>query len=133
MSYTSNMDQSEMEGKDRQDPTVNRSRRGDIRILEHAFNVLCIDFYDEVPTSDQIYLVGSQSTVESIDLQLGLRELGFSLVECDRTKSGIESELRILRITLTKDESDSDVGSVDRKDDRGIRFIVYGSECRGIQ
>ena len=122
----------EVESQDRDDPSVDTCARYDIGIVEHSFDVLCVNFDNEVSDSYDVQSEFSECAVEAVDLKFRLREASFAVVECDRSKSIVVVFPSILGIALTEIESNSDIGGVDSEDNGRVGGIIDWSECGRI-
>src|SRR6202040_3183954 len=77
------MNKSEVEGKNCDDPTIDACARGDVGIRKHAFDITGINFDDKVAYANEIEPKCTEGTIETIYFQLGLRKAGFAIVERD--------------------------------------------------
>ena len=62
----------EVEGQDRDDPSVDTCAWYDIGIVEHSFDVLRVNFDDEVSDSYDVQPEFSECAVEAVDLEFWL-------------------------------------------------------------
>ena len=109
----------EGKGEDRGDPAVHRSVRNDVRIVDHTFDIFCVDFDSEIASSDEPKLRGLECPEESVELDFGLGVAGFSVIPSDRSETG-----RIALVVgayLGEDEPDGYSGGVDGQYDFAIR------------
>src|SRR5229473_2131358 len=60
MHSAGNMYERKMEGEDRHYPSVNGRARIEVRISEHSFDVMSVDFDNEVANADKIYFEGAK-------------------------------------------------------------------------
>jgi hypothetical protein len=126
------MDQDEVEGKNRHDPSINAGARGDVGICEHAFDISSVDFHNEISNAYEIKSHSAEGAKESVNFEFCLRESCFSFVEGNGTKSAIETFAGIFDVALAEVETDGDVGSVDSKKYRGEGLIVDCAKCWGF-
>lgn len=108
----------EGKGKDGGDPAVHRSVRNDVRIVDHTFDIFCVDLDSEIASSDEPKLRGLECPEESVELDFGLGVARFSVVPSDRPETG-----RIAFVVgahLGENESDGYGGGVDGQDDFAI-------------
>lgn len=108
----------EGEGKDGGDPAVHRSVRNDVRIVDHTFDIFCVDFDSEIASSDEPKLRGLECPEESVKLDFGLGIAGFAVVPSDRPET--RRIAFVVSAHLGENESDGHGGRVDGQYDFAI-------------
>ena len=66
MVRSGDMNKSEVEGKNRDDPTIDACARGDVGIRKHAFDITGVDFDDKVAYANEIESKCTESTIEAV-------------------------------------------------------------------
>jgi hypothetical protein len=69
---TCNVDESEVECENGHNPAIDTGTWGNIRICEHSFDIVGINFDDEVLYADDIESECTKCTIEAIKFKLGL-------------------------------------------------------------
>ena len=125
-----NVDELKVEQENHGDLAIDRVVWVQGRVVDHSFDELGIHLNDKLLDSDGEELGLLQGSKEAIELELRLRIAGLSVVEGD----GSETTGIALPIFSDLEENvSSSVGTrVDCEDDRSVRFIVNGSESRGV-
>ena len=95
----------EVESQDRNDPSVDTCAWYDVGIIEHSFDVLCVNIDNEVSDSYDVSSEFSECAIEAVDFEFRLREARFAVIERDGSESVIISFPLIFGITLTEIES----------------------------
>ena len=101
MLFSRNVDKLKVKGEDGGNPPVDGGGRCDVRILEHAFDVLRVDFDDEVADADDVELEGLEGPVKPIEFELGLGESGFAFVHGDRPEPVVVPNRGSYRVALS--------------------------------
>jgi hypothetical protein len=113
------VDEVEMKGKNGDDPSVDASAGGNVRIGEHTLDISGINFNDEISNTNKIETKGSKGTIETVDFELGLGVLRFSIIERNGAKTTVIPLARIFNIALTEMESNCKVRSVNCENNWG--------------
>src|ERR1700722_2521615 len=108
-----NVNQIEVKGKNRHDPSVNASLGHDIGVREHAFDIGRVDLDDEVADTDEVQTKFSEGAMKAIEFELGLREARFSRFESDRPEAGVVTDARIFGVALTEEVANCEIRRVD--------------------
>jgi len=106
------VDECEVKEKDSGDPAVDGCIRLDVRVVEHSFDVLHIDFDNEIVDSDYPQVGGLEAAEQSIQFELWLEVVGLPLVEQDGPEAARISSLWFISIGLCEDIANSDIASV---------------------
>lgn len=80
---------------------------------EHTLDVAGVDFDDKVADSDQVEPERAECPVESVELELGLRETGFAFIEGYRAEAVVVADFRVVDVLLGEVVAHGDVGGVD--------------------
>jgi hypothetical protein len=64
---TRDVNKVKMEGEDGNYPPVDTSAGRDVRIRQHPFDILGVDFYYKIPDSNKIEVQGAEHTIEAVD------------------------------------------------------------------
>jgi hypothetical protein len=123
------VDEIEMKGENRDDPSVDASARGDVRIGEHTLDISGINFNDEISNTNKIETKGTKGAIEAVDFELGLGVLRFSIIERNGTEATVIPLARIFNIALTEMESNCKVRRVNCENNWSRRSIVDGAKC----
>jgi hypothetical protein len=81
------VDQLEVKEQDAGDPLVDSHIGLDIRVVQHAFEILSIYLHDKIFHSDDIDSVGTEGAEQTIQLQLCLGVSRFMCCPCYGSKS----------------------------------------------
>ena len=69
---TCDVDKSEMKGENGDNPAIDAGTWGNVGIREHAFDIVCVDFDDEVSYTSEVESECTECTIEAVKLELGL-------------------------------------------------------------
>jgi hypothetical protein len=69
---TCDVDESEVESEDGDDPAIDAGTWGNVGIREHAFDISGIYFDDEVSYADEVESKCAECTIEAVKFELGL-------------------------------------------------------------
>lgn len=117
MLFSRNVDKLKVKGEDGGNPSVDGGGRCDVRILEHAFDVLRVDFDDEVADTDDVELEGLEGPVKTIEFELGLGESCLTVVEGDGAEPAEVANFGVSFVALRKEVANCDLRGVDCEDD----------------
>ena len=70
ISFAGNMDEIEVKGLNSNNPTIDRCRRYNVGVVEHALNILHIDFDNEISETYKIELESSECAIQAIEFKL---------------------------------------------------------------
>ena len=130
MRRAGDMDEREVKGEDRHDPAIDARARFEIGVRQHSFDIPRIYFDNQVANSYQVHLEDTQSAKETVELELGLGETRFAVVERDRTEPSVVADAGVVEVALAEVEADCEVRGVDCEDDIGRRGIVDWAKGR---
>src|SRR5882724_5079037 len=82
-----NVYQLELEELDANNPSVDRSSWLNVRIVEHTFDIACIDFDLMIFDTNDVKSVGLKGAPEAIYLDFSLGVAQFSFIPSDGTKA----------------------------------------------
>jgi hypothetical protein len=77
------VNEDKMEHEDRHNPPIDRRAWIEIGVRQHPFDVSRIDFYYEVPNTNEVYFQRAKSPKQSVKFELSLRKSALPVVECD--------------------------------------------------
>jgi len=80
MERSGNVNESEMECENGDNPTVDASGRCDVGICEHTLDILSVNLDDEVATTDEVESESTDCSVKAVELELRLGESSFAIV-----------------------------------------------------
>ena len=123
------MDEVEMEVEDVRDPTIDSGGWGNVRVAEHAFDVLCVDLDNEVAIAEEPLLEFLQGSINPVDFEFRLRKAGLAVVEGYRAETIVIAYPGVFSIALREDIAYCDIRGVDTEDDGGRRVVVEGAKC----
>ena len=84
MSCTGDMDELEIEEEDTGYPPVDCCVGLNVGVVQHPFDILRVDFNDEVTDPNDPQASGAQASEQPIELELRLRIIGLTLIEPKR-------------------------------------------------
>ena len=67
MHSTFDMNEGKMKCKNQHNPSIDTSRKLDVRVLEHSFDITCICFDNQVSNANNIKVQAVEHSIESID------------------------------------------------------------------
>src|SRR3981189_3743693 len=101
-----------MKGENGDDPLVDASAGGNVRIGEHTLDISGINFDDKISNTNEIGATGTKGAIEDIDFKLGLGVLRFSIIERNGAEATVIPLVRIFKCALAKMQSNCKVRRV---------------------
>ena len=74
MHCAGHVDEDELEREDGENPTINAGAGIEVRIGEHAFDIPCVNFYDQILNTNEVEFEGAEGAKEPVELQFWLRK-----------------------------------------------------------
>src|SRR5882724_1796641 len=124
-----NMYQLELEELDANNPSVDHSAWLNVRIVEHTFDIACINFDSKIFDTNDVKSVGLKGVPETIYLDLGLGVVRFSFIPSDGTKAA--QVLLVIRTKLRENETSGNARQVNGQNDTLVRVIINWPKAGG--
>src|SRR5882724_4096914 len=115
MEVSWNMYQLELEELDANNPSVDHSTWLNVQVVEHSFDIICVDFDLKIFDTNDVKSVSLKGMPETIYLDLGLGVAQFSFIPSDRTK--VAQVSLVIHAKLRENETSGNARRVDSQND----------------
>src|SRR5882724_7184695 len=118
-----------LENLEATNPFVDCSTWLNIWVIEHPFNITCIDFDLKIFNTNDVKSVSLKGTPETIYLDLGLGVARFSFIPSDGTKAAQVS--LVICTKLRENETGGNARRVDGQNDTSVHVIINRPKAGG--
>src|SRR5882724_3650206 len=129
MEVSWNMYQLELEELDANNPSVDCSAWLNIWVVEHPFDITCLNFDLKIFDTNDVKLVSLKGMPETIYLDLGLGVAQFLFIPSDGTKAAWVS--LVICAKLRENETSGNERRVDGQNDTSVHVIINRLKAGG--